>query len=101
MKYVERIRNIVLDQLKNETVCIYLFGSWARGTQHHGSDVDIAIDFKGKNIFSMFLGDIEKNSEEKINRKNPIKGDSVDVVDMHNASEGILQEIKKEGIRLK
>ena len=46
MKYVERIRNIVLDQLKNETVCIYLFGSWARGTQHHGSDVDIAIDFK-------------------------------------------------------
>lgn len=45
MKYVERIRNIVLDQLKNETVCIYLFGSWARGTQHHGSDVDIAIDF--------------------------------------------------------
>ena len=25
MKYVERIRNIVLDQLKNETVCIYLF----------------------------------------------------------------------------
>ena len=94
MKYVERIRNIVLDQLKNETVCIYLFGSWARGTQHHGSDVDIAIDFKGKND-PLKIAEIREILEEST---IPY---SVDVVDMHNASEGILQEIKKEGIRWK
>ena len=52
--------------------------------------------FKGKNIFSMFLGDIEKNSEEKINRKNPIKGENIDTeiqVSLEDAFYGLEKKI--------
>ena len=55
---------------------------------------DIAIDFKGKNN-PLKIAEIREILEEST---IPY---SVDVVDMHNASEGILQEIKKEGIRWK
>lgn len=56
--------------------------------------MDIAIDFKGKNN-PLKIAEIREILEEST---IPY---SVDVVDMHNASEGILQEIKKEGIRWK
>ena len=52
------------------------------------------IDFKGKNN-PLKIAEIREILEEST---IPY---SVDVVDMHNASEGILQEIKKEGIRWK
>ncbi len=28
MKYVERIRKMILDQMQQESVNVYLFGSW-------------------------------------------------------------------------
>lgn len=34
--------------------------------------------FKGKNIFSMFLGDIEENTEEEPHRKDPIRGENIE-----------------------
>ena len=43
--YIDRIRQLVLSVLADEEVNIYLFGSWARGTARHGSDVDVAVDF--------------------------------------------------------
>ena len=56
--------------------------------------MDIAIDFKGKNN-PLKIAEIREILEEST---IPY---SVDVVDMHNASEGILKKKKKEGIRLK
>ena len=43
--YIDRIRQMVLSVLADEEVNIYLFGSWARGTARHGSDV--AVEFLG------------------------------------------------------
>lgn len=94
MKYLERIRKMVFDQTQHESVDVYLFGSWARGTQHRGSDVDIAIKFKGENK-PWKIAEIRDILEESTIPYN------VDVVDMHNASEGILQEIQKDGIKWK
>ena len=45
--YIYRIRQLVLSVLADEEVNIYLFGSWARGTARHGSDVDVAVEFLG------------------------------------------------------
>lgn len=92
MKYVERIRKMVLDQMQQESVNVYLFGSWARGTQRRGSDVDIAIKFQGENK-PWKIAELREILEESTIPYN------VDVVDMNNASEGILQEIQKDGIK--
>ena len=45
--YIDRIRQMVLSVLADEKANIYLFGSWARGTARHGSDVDVAVEFLG------------------------------------------------------
>ncbi len=45
--YIERIRQLVLSVLADEEADVYLFGSWARGTARHVSDVDVVVDFLG------------------------------------------------------
>ena len=50
--------------------------------------------FKGKNIFSMFLGDIDK--EEIVNKKEPIKGENIDTeiqVSLEDAFYGLEKKI--------
>lgn len=50
--------------------------------------------FKGKNIFSMFLGDIDK--EEIVNKKEPIKGENIDTeiqVSLEDAFYGLKKKI--------
>ncbi|MBR3623798.1 MAG: nucleotidyltransferase domain-containing protein [Selenomonadaceae bacterium] len=89
--YVARIKNFVLDFMKNEPAKIYLFGSWAKGTAHRGSDVDIAIDAD------------ETQNPSKISELRELLEEStipysVDVVDMRFASESIIDEIKKYGV---
>ena len=52
--------------------------------------------FKGKNIFNMFLGDIGKSNEEKINRKNHLKGENIDTeiqVSLEDAFYGLEKKI--------
>jgi predicted nucleotidyltransferase len=44
-KYVQQVKEIVLDCMRNEPVHVYLFGSWARGTARQGSDVDVAVEY--------------------------------------------------------
>lgn len=83
MKYVERIRKMVLDQMQQESVNVYIFGSWARGTQRRGSDVDIAIKVQGENK-PWKIAELREILEKSTIPYN------VDVVDMNNASEGIL-----------
>ena len=53
-------------------------------------------NFKGKNIFSMFLGDIEKNREEEVIKKNPIKGENIETeirVSLEDAFYGLEKKI--------
>ena len=87
--YLENIRRTVMDYFSATPGRVYLFGSWARGTQRCGSDVDIAIDGAdaGK------IGALRELLEE-----SPVPY-RVDVVDMRFASESLLREIRKDGIR--
>ena len=47
-RYLEKIKKIIEEDLQDENVAIALYGSFAAGTNHHASDIDIAIIPKGK-----------------------------------------------------
>lgn len=70
---------------------VYLFGSRARGTNYEGSDIDIALD-AGKKIDRLLIGNILEEMEAS---SIPF---FVDIVDMHGASDAIVEQIKREGI---
>ena len=89
--YIEKIRRMVLDFLSGTSERVYLFGSWARGTQRCGSDVDVAIDGGS----AVKIGALRELLEEST---IPYR---VDVVDMRFASERLKQEIRKDGIAWK
>lgn len=89
--YIEKLRWMVLYSMKKEPVRIFLFGSWAKGTQHHSSDVDIAVEYKEKynpRKIASLRDDLEESTI-------PYR---VDVVDMREASLSLKQEILKDGI---
>ena len=94
-KYVERVKKMVLDCMHDESVSIYLFGSWAKGTARHGSDVDVAIEYPIGVSGALKIGELRERLEEST---IPYR---VDVVDMQQASEALVQEIRKDGIRWK
>jgi len=91
MKYIERIKALVLQELQSENASVFLFGSWARGEQRRSSDVDVAIEYHGP------------SNRQKISRLREALEEStipyrVDVVDMQDASEALTKEIRKDGI---
>ena len=47
--YINKIREIVINELGKEEVSIALFGSFAAGNNTESSDVDIAVIPKGEN----------------------------------------------------
>lgn len=70
---------------------IILFGSFARGKQGTGSDIDLALDAKRKLTISE-LGEVKGVLE------NSYIPYSFDIVDIHNISQSMQESIKKEGI---
>jgi uncharacterized protein len=42
-KYMEQLKQIILEELAGEDIRVFLFGSRARGTHRSGSDVDIGL----------------------------------------------------------
>lgn len=89
--YIDRIRRMVLDFLADTSARVYLFGSWARGMQRRGSDVDVAVDG----------GNADKISALKELLEDSTIPYRVDVVDMRFASESLRREIRKDGIAWK
>ena len=90
--YIERIRQLVLSVLADEEADVYLFGSWARGTARHGSDVDVAVEFIGAPN-ERKIADLREQLEEST---IPYR---VDIVDMSRAAETLREEIRRDGIR--
>ena len=87
--YKKQLLGIIHRQLPS---CrIYLFGSRARGTNHPGSDIDLAID-EGARIPIEIIGMIQETIEES---QIPF---FVDVVDFRAVSQEMREQIKKEGI---
>lgn len=79
------------EQLVKEKARFYLFGSWARQEEKHSSDIDIVIE--SQSLISPFKWNklIEQIEESTI----PYK---VDVVDLHDAKEALVQQVKEEEI---
>lgn len=40
---LEAVKTIIMDYLGNTGARIYLFGSWARGDEYYGSDIDVGV----------------------------------------------------------
>lgn len=71
---------------------IYLFGSRARGTAYHASDIDIALD-EGKKIKP-----IRRIAEARdmLNASDITK--EIEIVDFHSVSSLMKEQILKDGI---
>lgn len=93
-KYLLPLKNLVLDELKNENVKIFLFGSRAKGDNYQASDVDIGlIPCNDLDEFKISL------LKEKIeNSSIPYK---VQVVNFNHVSEDFKKEALKDIIAWK
>jgi len=90
-KYLEEVKKIVLDFLKDENVKIFLFGSRARDDFSPSSDVDIGIIPKDK--FNKIKLTLLKEYLE--NSNVPYK---VEIVDFSNLSDSFKEEALKDAI---
>ena len=90
-KYLDQLKTLVLDQMKDESVKVLLFGSRARGDHHQGSDVDLGL-IPSKSLSSSrvsFLKEIIENS------CIPYK---VDVVDLRDVSKEFYEQALKDAV---
>ena len=89
IKYVDLIVACVKKHLGD---CkIYLFGSRAENKDREGSDVDIALDLNRKINFKTIV----QINDELVMSKLPV---FVDIIDIHEASAELRDQIKKHGI---
>lgn len=89
----ERTKHIIIGVISTlfPQAKIYLYGSRARGTYKHGSDIDVAID-AGKKLERVDVGE----ARDMLNESNiPYK---IEVVDFHNIPDQMQKNILKEGI---
>lgn len=92
-KYVE----VILENYKVKA--IILFGSYAKGTNHKDSDIDIAIitdDIKGKDIFDeqLNLKKLRRNIDYRI------EPHLIETADYDNVETPFVQEIINTGIKV-
>ena len=90
--YLEEARHIAREVLRNYDADVYLFGSWATGTQRRTSDIDIAIE-PHRPLPPGTLSILRERFEEST---IPY---FVDVVDLSEADEKFRTRVHREGIR--
>ena len=90
-KSVDQLRKLILDFLAEYNVCVYLYGSRAKGTAHKTSDIDIAILPVGE-IPKNLLGRLREMIEESTIPYN------VDVTDLTYVSEQFRKQILEKAI---
>lgn len=88
-KYLLELKDLVLNELKDEKVKVFVFGSRARGDNYIASDIDIGlIPYDNLNSFKISL------LKEKIENSNiPYK---VEIVDFNKVSEDFKNEALKD-----
>lgn len=89
---LDRIRRIIYDTLQGLNCQVFLFGSFAKGTETQSSDIDIAIDADTPLANRVFVELRSRLEESTI----PY---CVDVVNLQTASPPLREEIRKSGIR--
>ena len=90
-KILDTVKQLVLNEIGESTVKVYLFGSWARGEQHRSSDIDIAVDWPG-GAPSGKLARLREVLEESY---IPYR---VDVFDLAEAAAELVDKVRKEGV---
>jgi len=91
-KYLNLLKEIVLEVLKDKKCKVYLFGSRARGDYTRSSDADIGIEGLNRKEFLMAKWKIEEMVEESI---IPFE---VDIVNLKDVNDSFKEEIFKDAI---
>jgi predicted nucleotidyltransferase len=91
-KYLNLLKEIVLEVLKEKECKVYLFGSRARGDYTRISDADIGIEGLSKKEFIMAKWKIEEMVEESI---IPFR---VDIVNLEDVDDNFKKEIFKDAV---
>jgi len=88
-KYIEQLKELVLEELKDEHVKVFLFGSRARNDNYIASDVDIGF-IPGNNFNEKKITMLKEKFE---NSNIPYK---VEIVNFNIVSEEFKQEALKD-----
>lgn len=88
---LHEISSILTKHINPEKIDVFLFGSWAKGTEKRTSDIDLAI--RSHTDLSRAL--IAKLREEFEESTIPYR---IDIVDLRSASDEFVQNVMKEGI---
>jgi hypothetical protein len=88
---LDRVKGLIRQVLNGTSADVYLFGSWARGTQRPTSDIDIAIE-SAEPLPRALLASLREALEESTipNR--------VDVVDLAETDAEFRDAVHREGI---
>lgn len=86
-----RVKGLVRQVLGGTPADVYLFGSWARGTQRPTSDVDIAIESAAPLPRALLASLREALEESTIPNR-------VDVVDLTETDAAFRDGVRREGI---
>ena len=89
---LERVKEIVRQALGHTPADVYLFGSWARGTQRPTSDIDVAVESAEPLPRALFASLREALEESTIPNR-------VDVVDLAETDAAFRDRVRREGIR--
>lgn len=88
---LEQTKAIAIDALRAYPVKVILFGSWAKGTQHQNSDIDIAVE-----PYRPLPRGVLANLREKFQQSSiPYH---VDVMDLSNVPSLLKERIHHEGV---
>jgi len=88
---LDRVRAIVRRALDDRAVRVYLYGSWASGTQRRASDIDIALDAP-RPLPPRTLARLRDALEEST---VPYR---VEVVDLGETDTAFRERVRREGI---
>ncbi len=88
---LERIREIVRRALGSRRAEVYLFGSWAQGTQRPTSDIDLAIE-AAEPLPPVILATLREALEESTVPHR------VDVVNLAETDLAFRERVRREGI---
>jgi hypothetical protein len=88
---LDRVKGLVRQVLGATAADVYLFGSWARGTQRSTSDIDVAIE-SAEPLPRALLASLREAFEESTipNR--------VEVVDLAETDAAFRDSVRREGI---
>ena len=88
---LQLLREILVRTIADNSVKIYLFGSWAQNRNKTSSDIDIAIwhpASPGAEFFANLRNIIEDSAIPY----------HVDIIDLHHADPSLADKVRKEGI---